>query len=123
MFNSAPNLQFSRYLINPDECYASNSNFEQTLKLMEFLSANTGAGEPLSLTDDVLIIETNEGVFVRAQDPQWCALLTSLTEHPDNKIVALRVISQSDWFNVTTKYRAPLQSLGNDKLARWRVGF
>lgn len=123
MFHSAPNLPFGRYLLHPDKCYSSNSGFEQTTKLLEFLAANTGDGEPLSLTDDVLIIETQEGVFIRAQDSKWCALLTNLAEHPENKIVALKIISQSDWFSVTTKYRAPLQALGNDKLARWRVGF
>lgn len=123
MLHSAPNLPFGRYLLNPDECYSSNSDFEQTIKLLEFLAANTGDSEPLSLVDDVLIIETKEGVFIRSQDPKWCALLTSLAEHPENKIVTLKVISQSDWFNVTTRYRAPLQARGNDKLARWRVGF
>jgi hypothetical protein len=123
MFHSAPNLPFGRYLINPDECYSSNSDFEQTFKLLEFQAANTGDAEPLSLTDDVLIIETKDGVFIRVQDPRWCALLTGLAEHPENKIVALKIISQADWFSVTTKYRAPLQAHGNEKLARWRVGF
>lgn len=123
MFDITPNLQFSRYLIHPDECYATANSFEDTIKVLERFSEAPDAGEPLSLSENILVIDTKEGVFIRSQDRLWCEFLTALAENPGNKALSLKIIPQTDWYNVTTRYRAPLQSQGNEKLARWRVGF
>ena len=117
MFNYTPN--FSQYLMNADECYSSGSSFEETCHLLEFLStySEEEKKEPLSLTENILVIETKEGVFIRAQEREWCEMLTALTKLEKDNPLKVKIIPLSDWNNLTIKYSNPMRSQGNERLA------
>src|SRR5690349_19549403 len=105
----------------PDESYVSNASFEETVDLLRSIA--TSGTHTYSLDENILVIETPDGVFIRARDPEWVDFLSNLAKDPIEGLTTLKAISPREWTNMTTRYRAPVQSFGDNLLARWKVGF
>ncbi|HEY0580398.1 MAG TPA: hypothetical protein VGC75_06795 [Candidatus Nitrosocosmicus sp.] len=105
-----------KYLFIPDEAYSFGEEFRKLAGIIRYYSADKN----LESNKDVLAIETQEGVFVRVNSSEWCELFLELSK---NKEVPLKIIGTDKWKGITRKYRAPINSFGDEKLAMWRVGF
>ena len=99
-----------------DEAYSSKMSFEKTTGFIKYLAEES----KLSLAQSLLVVELKEGVFIRAQSPDWCE---ELTRHAKETNIELEVIGITQWTELTRGYRAPLNSFGDERLARWKVGF
>lgn len=115
MFDLPPN---SRYLLLPDEAYTTKMPFNEFVGFVKFSAMENN----LDGLDDLLVIELPEGVFIRAANPGWCQTLTNHAE-AEKKELPIEIIGSRKWTELTRRYRAPLQSFGNERLAMWKVGF
>ena len=69
----------------------------------------------------LLIIDIPEGVFIRSKDDDWCKLLDiSSTLEEDSKY--LTKMEDGEWDAIIKKHRSPINSFGNELLARWGAG-
>ncbi len=108
----------SRYLIIPDEAYSVALPFEEAVHFIKFVAKEN----EYSITNDVLVIEISEGVFIRAQNSEWCIILIKWAE-AETPDVLIKIIGTKEWEGLTRKHRSPINSFGDEKLARWKVGF
>ncbi len=105
-----------RIYVNCDSCYKSSLDFKDTVSLLE----STNEAEALPL--ETLVIEIDEGVFIRSKDSDCCMWLDKLCM-VDKVEIDISEISYPEWVSLTSKYRAPKESTGDVTLVRWRVGF
>ncbi len=106
------------YLLNPDEAYSVAWPFDKVVGFVKFVAQES----EYATTKDILAIEIPEGVFIRAQDVEWCKTLTGYAK--DKKAgFPITIIGTKEWEGLTRKYRSPINSFGDEKLARWKVGF
>jgi hypothetical protein len=118
MYNSPDMPSFDDiYSIFPDEAYAYAGSFNNLVGFVKLLASDE---EDLEIEDRILLIETPEGVFIRAQTPVWCKALTKVANARE---IPLSIIGIKKWQDMTRKYRAPIKSFGDESLAVWRVGF
>ena len=108
----------SPYLINPNEAYSIALPFDDVVDLVKYLAAE----HDYSTSEDILVIELTEGVFIRTANPDWCDTLTEWVEEKNTEL-PIKIIGLKKWTDLTRKYRSPIQSFGDYKLAMWRVGF
>ena len=101
------------------EFYTSCSFMQPRVSGIKYV-ADENEEEQLNIEGNILVIETSEGVFIRAHTTQWCKRLTGVASE---KAVPLKIIGVKKWTEITRKYRAPINSYGDNKLAVWRVGF
>ena len=114
--------EFSPYLFEPNEVYSSKSSFDETVDLLKEISeTRTDANYPL--TENILVIQIPEGVFIRAGTFEWCTALTELVKNPSAVLPSLTIIPKARWNEMTIKYRGPIESFGDERLVRWRIGF
>ena len=119
MFDNLP--QLSQYDIFPDEAYAADASFAQTVGFLKYYASDVEDG--LSVTDDILVFELKEGVFIRAKSKRWCEALTALVNQPVKDYPTLKLFPLKKLDDLTRNYRQPLDSFGDYRLVRWRVGF
>jgi hypothetical protein len=119
MFDNLP--QLSQYDIFPDEAYTSDASFDQTVGFLKYYANDVEDG--LSVTDDILVFELKEGVFIRAKNKRWCEALTALANQPVKDYPTLKLFPLKKLDDLTRNYRQPLDSFGDYRLVRWRVGF
>jgi hypothetical protein len=119
MFDNLPNL--NPYDIFPDEAYTTDSSFDQTVGFLKYYASDAEDG--LSITDDILVFELKEGVFIRAKSKRWCEVLTGLSQQPVKDYPALKLFPLKKLDDLTRNYRQPLNAFGDYRLVRWRVGF
>lgn len=117
--NDLPNL--SKFLLNPDEVYVSDTTYENTVGFLKFLASDHE--ESLPLTEDVLVVELKEGVFIKATNSQWCETLSALAEKPSENFPVIKNIPSKRLDDLARNYRQPLNSFGDYRLLRWKVGF
>ena len=99
-----------------DACYAVQLGYDEALKLVQ------GAARYFELpTDGILLIEVGDGVFARTRNADWVRSRDTLKG--ENGQPWARSIGERQWTDLTTRHRAPLRSFGDDRLARWKVGF
>lgn len=79
--------------------------------------------EDLSLTDEILVIELKEGVFIRAKNTHWCETLTELVKNPVKDFPSLKIFPVKKLDDLARSYRHPIESYGDYRLLRWKVGF
>lgn len=99
-----------------DEAYHSKMSFERTVGFIKYLADES----KLSLDEFLLVVELKEGVFIRAQTAEWCEELNKQVKETN---IDLEIIGITKWTDLTRNYRAPLNSFGDERLARWKVGF
>ncbi len=119
MFENLPDI--SKYTIFPDEAYTSDAPFDTTVGFLKFMANDPE--EDLSLTDEILVIELKEGVFIRAKNTRWCEALTSLAQNPVKDYPALKIFPAKKIDDLVRNYRQPIESFGDYRLVRWKVGF
>ena len=113
--------QLSKYSLLPDEAYATDASFATTTGFLKFLANDPD--ENLSLTDEILVIELKEGVFIRAKNRGWCERLTTIAEQPVKDYPRLKILPPKKLDDLARDYRQPLNSFGDYRLLRWKVGF
>lgn len=106
----------SQYFMNHDEAYSSTKSFDETVEFVEWIEGEIK--EPIK--NKILIIELKEGVFIRVQEFDWCEELTKLANSGE---FDLTVIGTEKFTELTRKYRDPIKSFGNEKIAIWKLGF
>jgi hypothetical protein len=99
-----------------DEAFLSKMSFERTVGFIKYLADEL----KLSLSENLLVVELKEGVFIRSQSSVWCEELTRQSK--ENKI-QIEAIGVTRWNDLTRNYRAPINSFGDERLVRWKVGF
>lgn len=119
MFENLP--QFGQYDLFPEEAYLSDAPYDQTVGFLKYYASDSEEG--LSVTDDILVFELKEGVFIRTKNKQWCEVLTSLTKQPVKDYPNLKLFPINKLDDLARAYRQPLNSFGDYRLVRWRVGF
>jgi hypothetical protein len=119
MFENMPDI--SQYMIFPDEAYLSDAPFDQTVGFLKYMAADPE--ENLSVTDEILVIELKEGVFIRSKNTPWCEALTSLVKNPVKDFPALKIFPPKKLDDLARNYRQPIESFGDYRLVRWKVGF
>jgi hypothetical protein len=112
----------NRYFLNPDECYKSANSYKDVVEFLKQLKS-FDEDNSFSLEENVLVIETNDGVFIRSKQEELCMSITSLVENPDDLFPKFEIITEKQWNDITTRYKEPIDSFGDLSLARWRVGF
>lgn len=105
---------FGRYFLNSEEAYTSKLKYEDVVGFIK-LSADELNIEDF---DEILVIELNEGVFIKTAGRIWCEYFDKTK---DDSPVRIMNVQKFDEF--ARKYRAPIKSFGNEKLARWKLGF
>jgi hypothetical protein len=114
MFPSDPSFHPADFFT--DSSYAVQLQYDEALKLVQ------GAARYFELpADGILLIEVSDGVFARTRDADWVRALDTLTG--ENGQPWARPITERQWTDMTTRHRAPLRSFGDERLARWKVGF
>src|SRR5689334_5518455 len=107
------------YYANPDLCFVTNETFDQTVN---WITVCVEDNPELPTKEDILVIEIPDGVFIRSLHPEWSISLAQLISHSVEGVPQLKEISLQQWNDMTTKYRGPINSFGDDHLARWKVG-
>jgi hypothetical protein len=107
------------YHFNPDESYSTSMSFPALVEYVQYTSGEKG----FSLFEDLLIIQIPEGVFIRTTSREWCETFTHLAEKEISKDWQFQILKEGEWDRLTTRYRAPIESFGDARLVRWRVGF
>ena len=116
--------ELSPYLFNPDEAYSTGAGFDEIVRFIEYVSheRKKDNDQEYQFFEDILVVQVSEGVFIRAKSKGWCELLSDLAN--DNKqFPLLSIISITKWESIMRIYKFPDKSFGNEKLARWKVGF
>ncbi len=98
-------------LTDPDESYESSLSFESTIKLVEQESKTLG----YDLKNELLIIDTEEGIFVRTKHEDWCIFFDALCE-VDNEELKFRPLLDGDWEALIEKFPVPDRLYGNNLL-------
>lgn len=111
----------SKYAIFPDEAYASGAPFVKTVGFLKYMAADPE--ENLSMTDEIIVIELKEGVFIRTKNTRWCEALTSLANNPVEDFPKLSLFSTKKLDDLARNYRQPIDSFGDYRLIRWKIGF
>ncbi len=119
MFENLPDI--SKYTLFPDEAYTSDASYATTVGFLKFLANDPD--EYLSLSDEILVFELKEGVFIRAKNTHWCERLTGLVKQPVKEYPMLKIFPVKKLDDLTRNYRQPIDSFGDNRLVRWKVGF
>lgn len=77
--------------------------------------------DKITIEKNNVVFEIQEGVFIITQLTDIIERLNTLSESETIKFERLR--DENQLLAMTTKYREPINSFGNDKLIRWKVGF
>jgi hypothetical protein len=107
---------------NCDRSYKSNIDFEDIVDVIKLFAQNDKNGKIERQLSDVYVIHINEGVFIRTKNCAWRDALDLLCmQEGKNRLCE---IEDSEWQNVTRKYRHPVESFGGAAdLAIWRASF
>jgi hypothetical protein len=105
------------FLLVPELTFSTKMDFEKTANFLKYLATEND----IPSFDDVLLIEIPDGVFLKTVSPKWNEVLHNLSDN--NSEYGITSVDPRKWNELTTRYRSPLRSMGNEKLARWRVGF
>ena len=119
MFENLPDI--SKYALFPDEAYTTNAPFDQTVGFLKFMASDPE--ENLSVSDEILVMELREGVFIRAQNTGWCEALTGLVNEPVKDYPVFKLFPVKKLEDLTKNYRQPIEAFGDYRLARWKIGF
>lgn len=119
MINDLSNL--SRYAVFPDEVYTTYSSFATVVGFLKFLGNDPD--ENLSVTDEILVIQLKEGVFIRSKSTAWSERLTALANQPVKDYPALKLFPAKKLDDLARDYRQPVDAFGDYRLVRWKVGF
>lgn len=114
-------LNTNPYAIFPDEAYTTDSSFATTVGFLKFLANDPD--ENLSVTDEILVVELKEGIFIRSRNAAWSERLTSLVKQPVKDYPILKLFPVKKLDDLVRDYRQPLDSFGDYRLVRWKVGF
>jgi hypothetical protein len=110
-------MPFNPLLLNPELTFSTQMNFQLTVDLVKYLASEDDSMD----FNDILILELNEGIFIKTASVKWSETISKLADNQSEyKIFHL---DARKWNDITSRYRSPLNSFGNEKLARWRVGF
>ena len=108
--------------LNCDSSYRSNIDFEDIVDVIKLFAQNDKNGKSERQISEVYVIHINEGVFIRSKNCAWCEALDLLCMQEGKN--HLSEIKDSEWQNVTRKYRQPIESFGGAAdLAMWRASF
>ena len=110
-------IDFDSFLIQ-EACFTTSKSFDEVVSFIKYVSKE----EDYPLNNDILVIEIPEGVFLKSRNKEWNDYLESHSVANTGSF-ELQKFSNKDWDNLTRKYRAPIQSFGDEKLAVWRIGF
>ena len=105
--------------LNPGEAFSSQLPFNDTVGFLKYTADEQG----FSFDEGILVIEIDEGVFIRAYSTEWSDFLSTYPERTPAGQRFFNVLPPGKWDTLTLKYRAPIQSFGDGRLVRWRVGF
>lgn len=119
MLNDLSNL--SQYTIFPDEAYITDSSFETVVGFLKFLANDPD--EDLAISDEILVVELKEGVFIRSKNSSWSERLTGLVKQPVRDYPTLKLFLVKKLDDLARDYRQPVASFGDYRLVRWKVGF
>jgi hypothetical protein len=111
----------SQYFVFPDEAYSTDSSYATIVGFLKFLANDPD--EDLSITDEILVIELKEGVFVRSRNAAWSERLTALVKQPVKDYPTLKLFPVKKLDDLVRDYRQPINSFGDYRLVRWKVGF
>jgi hypothetical protein len=119
MFENLPDI--GKYTLFPDEAYTSDAPFDKTVGFLKYMASDLE--EDLSMTDEILVIELREGVFIRAKNTRWCEALTALANNPVKDFPGLKLFPTKKLDDLARAYRQPVESFGDYRLLRWKIGF
>lgn len=119
MFDNLDSL--SQFLLGQDEAYTSSTTFENTVGFLKFLAVDPEEG--LSLTDEIVVIKLREGIFIQTKNKAWNDRLTALVSHSVQDYPTLASFPTKKLDDLIRNYRQPLDSFGDERLVRWKVGF
>lgn len=119
MFENLPDI--SRYAIFPDEAYTSDASFSKTVGFLKYLANDSD--DTLSITDEILVFVLKEGVFIRSKNTAWSEALTALAKDPVKDYPTLKLFPVNKLDDMARNYRAPVDSFGDHRLVRWKIGF
>lgn len=117
--NDLSNL--SQYIIFPDEAYATDASFATVVGFLKFLANDPD--EALAIADEILVVELKEGVFIRSKNAAWSERLTGLVKQPVQDYPTLKLFPVKKLDDLARDYRQPINSFGDYRLVRWKVGF
>ena len=112
---------FSQFLQFTDDVFVTESPYDQTVGFIKFLAADPD--ENLSLTDEILVMELKEGVFIRTRNAAWSKALLALVQEPNKDYPIFKTFPAKKLDDLARNYRQPLDSFGDYRLIRWKVGF
>ena len=110
-------IDFDSFLV-PEVSYTTSKSFNEVVSFLKYVSKE----EDYSLNNDILVIDTPEGVYIKSRNKDWNNYLES-HEVANSGSFGLKKFNTRDWDILTRRYRAPINSFGDEKLAVWRVGF
>jgi hypothetical protein len=112
---------FSQFLQFTDEVFTTETSYDKTVGFIKFLAADPD--ENLSLTDEILVMELKEGVFIRTGNAAWSKALMALVKEPNKAYPIFKTYPPEKLDDLARNYRQPLDSFGDYRLIRWKVGF
>lgn len=112
---------FDQFLFAPDQVFQSDTTFSNTVGFLKFIAAEPE--ENLSLDNEILVLELKEGVFIRTQNRDWATRLSGLAEQPVQDFPRLKPFPAKKLDDLARNYRQPMDSFGDYRLVRWKVGF
>jgi hypothetical protein len=101
------NFKMNPYIFDSVECYESNESFEETKLFLHTIS---------SINDD-------PDVFIKSDSSDWSTILTEYTNDPVDETLRLKIIPVSTWDSMTSRTKYPINSFGDNRLVRWKIGF
>jgi hypothetical protein len=112
------------YSVHAEEFYSSTGTFDDTISYLKVLSnVSVTVENALTIDGAILVIETHQGVFIRTQDYDWCNQITSAVNNPIDGLPVFEIMPGSIWNEITKSTKYPINSLGDQRLAIWKVGF
>ena len=113
-----PNFHIRKYLLGADNAYKANLSFENFKTFIKAaIEENKRKIEGL-----YLIIDVDDGVFIRCTDADFCEWLDGLLDIEIEEWVLI-LLEDGEWNSITRKYKYPKNLYGNEGLAIWRTGF
>jgi hypothetical protein len=104
------------YQRHGQETFKLDHTFYEVKALIESI---TLGHQDLRELHDILAVQLPEGVFIKSTNAAWSQLLGELAELNDPTI-RIQIIPATTWIHIMQQHHAPIDFLGNEKLATWK---
>jgi hypothetical protein len=106
-----------RFFKSGESAFSTKMQFEAVVHFIKYMADEMNL--PL-VKDKILILEISEGVFLKTAHVDWNDAIENISKEKEFDV---EPISDHELNELTSKHKYPINSFGNERLTRWRVGF